>query len=197
MASALNRLFFALWPDDGVREAAVAAARGIRIRMPPGGHPTPAGQYHVTLAFLGSAVSAEQEAAVRQAASLIRSPPFAWTLDHAGSFRSGRRMPWWLGARAVPPELMLLHERLRQAVQSVGIGAERSRFVPHLTIQRGADQALPQTPIASIPWSVRDFVLVRSRLDHRPPDYQILARWPLAGPPEAGRAAPPDQLSLW
>ncbi|TJY56636.1 RNA 2',3'-cyclic phosphodiesterase [Sinimarinibacterium sp. CAU 1509] len=192
----LNRLFFALWPDDAVRSAAADVARGVRIRMSPGGHPTPVEQYHVTVLFLGSALSDAQEAAARQAASRIKVPPFEWVLDHAGSFRAGRRVPWWLGAHAEPPELRLLHERLRQAMQAVGISLERGRFVPHLTIQRGAEQLLPKTAIAPIRWKADEFVLVRSHLDREPGGYEIIARWALDGAPDAERE-PPDQLSLW
>ncbi len=192
----LNRLFFALWPDAAVRSAAAEAARGVRIRMPPGGHPTPVEQYHVTLLFLGGALSDAQEAAARQAASRVKVPPFEWVLDHAGSFRAGRRVPWWLGAHAEPSELRLLNERLRHAMQTVGIALERSRFVPHLTIQRGAEQSLPKTAIAPILWVASEFVLVRSRLDSEPLGYEIIARWALDGAADAERE-PPDQLSLW
>ena len=45
------RLFYALWPDEPLRERLAEAARDA-VRQ-SGGRPVPAGNYHLTLAFLG------------------------------------------------------------------------------------------------------------------------------------------------
>ncbi len=191
---AINRLFFALWPDDAVRAACAAAARSLRIRVPPGGHLSRPERYHLTLLFLGDCVPADKEAALRQAAGLLRLPPFALRLDQAGSFHR-RSVPWWLGMREVPQPLQRLHERLRDAALRVGLAPDRARFVPHVTIVRDAGKPLPMTPIAPIHWHVDAFVLVRSRLERTPSEYELLGRWPLDGlPGEDPRD--PDQLAL-
>lgn len=187
----INRLFFALWPPDPVRDACAAAARELSMRMQPGGRALPAARYHMTLLFLGSTVAPEKEAAARQAASLVHASPFVLRLDHAGSFRS-RQIPWWLGAHETPPELVQLHERLRAALLRAGVTPDRRQLVPHLTILRDARRVLPQTAIAPIKWPVDAFVLVRSRLDRKPVDYEVIGRWPLRG----GAGSGPDQLAL-
>lgn len=185
-----NRLFFALWPDDAVRAAAAAAARRLRVRLPPGGRPSPPERYHITLQFLGSTVPAHEQAAVVEAAARVRAVPFVLRLDQAGSFRA-RSIPWWLGCREVPAELGRLHEQLRDSLRRIQVSGDRTRFIPHLTIQRDARQSLPPTPIAPIDWHVEDFVLVRSRLDLNPVAYEVIGRWPLRTEPDAGQLALP------
>lgn len=191
----LNRLFFALWPDEAVRRNCHEAARELKVRLHPGGYASAAERYHLTLLFLGDQVSPAHEARALQAARLVQAPPFTLTLDQAGSFRSARKVPWWLGARRPPAELAALHERLRDAMLRADAPVERMRFAPHLTVMR-ADRPLPPTAIAPIEWRVDDFVLIRSRLDLQPVAYEILGRWPLAGVAASDAVAPPPQLDL-
>lgn len=190
----INRLFFALWPTDAVRSACADAARGLRMRMQPTGYLSKPDRYHITLLFLGDTVPAAKEAAARQAASLVRSPPFTLRLDHAGSFRN-RQIPWWLGARELPAELERLYERLRDAMLRADVTPDRMKFVPHLTVVRDAGKPLPATPITPIEWKVEEFVLVRSRLDRNPVEYELIGRWPLTGVPD-NSGPEPDQLAL-
>lgn len=187
----LNRLFFALWPNDAVRAACHEAARRLRVQLQPGGHASAPERYHLTLLFLGDQVLPRHEAAALQAARAVKAPPFGLPLDQAGSFRNARAVPWWLGARRTPAGLSLLHERLRDALLRADVPVERMRFTPHLTIWR-ADRALAPTPIPAIEWPVDEFVLIRSRLDRQPVTYEILGRWPLDG---AADAPPPPPSS--
>lgn len=46
-----RRLFFALWADEAMRQAMAQATR--KAASASGGHPVPAENLHVTLAFLG------------------------------------------------------------------------------------------------------------------------------------------------
>ncbi|MEQ1440174.1 RNA 2',3'-cyclic phosphodiesterase [Fontimonas sp. SYSU GA230001] len=181
-----NRLFFALWPDDAVRAAIAEAARKLRMRMQPGGYLARPERYHLTLLFLGDAVPARDEAAAIAAAAQVRVAPFTLQLDHAGSFRN-RHIPWWLGSHAPPAQLHELHDRLREVLRQADVSIDRMRFVPHLTILREARQPLPPTAIAPVEWPVTEFVLVRSRLDLNPVEYEVIGRWPL----RPGDGAPP------
>ncbi len=194
MTEPINRLFFALWPNDAVRAASADAARQLRVRMQPGGYQSKPERYHLTLLFLGDHVTADREAAARQTASRVRSPPFSLRLDHAGSFRNPK-IPWWLGSREPPAALQRLHDRLRDAMLQARVPVERMKFSPHLTIHRDAGAALPPTLIQAIDWQVQDFVLVRSRIDQSPVQYDILGRWPL-DPDAPEDVAEPGQLSL-
>ncbi len=189
-----NRLFFALWPGDIVREASHQAARDLKLRMQPSGNLSSPARYHITLLFLGDQVPADKEAAALQAATTVRAAPFELRLDHAGSFRNPRQVPWWLGAREMPSGLQVLYERLREALGRAGVPPERMRFVPHLTILRDQKMILPTTAIKPIAWSVDEFVLIRSHVERQPAEYELLGRWPLTAAPEPDPAA---QLNLW
>lgn len=190
-----NRLFFALWPNASVRTACHDAARELKLKLQPSGYASAPDRYHMTMLFLGDQVSSAHEASAMQAAALVRMAPFTLTLDHAGSFRNNRNVPWWLGPRKTPPELSRLHDRVRDAMLRTDTPIERMRFAPHLTIMR-ADRALPPTPITPIEWQVDEFVLIRSRLDLQPIRYEILGRWPLAGEREAIIEPRQPQLDL-
>lgn len=189
----LNRLFFAIWPDEAVRRACTETARELRLKMQPAGYLTNPERYHITLLFLGDTVPPEQERAAIEAAGRVRLAPFRFHLDVASSFR-GKQGLWWLGTRENPPELTRLYEQLHEALMSIRVVPERMRFVPHLAVLREARKPLPPTAIGAIDWPVTHFVLVRSRLDLQPPHYEILERWPLASEP-AG--SPAGQLDLW
>ena len=189
----LNRLFFALWPDDGVRNACAEATREVKLRAQPGGHLSAAERYHMTLLFLGDFVTAEQEALALKSAAQVKAEPFTLLLDYAGSFKN-KQIPYWLGARNPPSALNGFYQALRETVTRAGVSLERMRFVPHLTILRDAQRPLADTPVKPISWEVKDFVLVRSNLNQRPISYDILGRWPLTGAPGSSSA---DQLKLF
>lgn len=181
MALELNRLFVALWPGTAVRDACSDAARGLRMRMQPTGRAIPPDQFHLTLSFLGDAVSAEAETRLRALLGQVRVTPFRLTLDYASCFRESR-VHWWLGCRNSPAELTTLHIQLRDAVHRAGITPDRARFVPHLTLQRDAGTPLPQTPVTPINWDVESFTLARSRIDLPAPQYDQLEHWTLRAP---------------
>lgn len=191
----LNRLFFALWPDEAARSASREAARQLQLRLQPGGYLSSPERYHLTLLFLGDQVRPEHEQAALRAAEGLRAAPFELCLDQAGSFRN-KSVPWWLGPRQPPEALTQLHERLREAMARAQVPVERMRFVPHLTIARDARRVLPPTPVTPIRWAVQDFVLIRSRLDRQPLEYEILGRWPLTGAAATAPPSSPPQLDL-
>lgn len=188
-----NRLFFALWPDDAVRLAAHSAAKALKVKMQPGGHLAALERYHITLLFLGDFVSEDNQAAAMDAAAGLRAAPFTLTLDQAGSFKSAK-IPWWLGPRQVPDALTRLYRGLYDQMVEAHVVPERMKFAPHLTVLRDAGLALPKTGIEPIQWEIKDFVLVRSRLDLKPVRYDLLGRWPLV---EADAPPPKAQMSLF
>ncbi len=194
MSAESNRLFFALWPTEAVRAQTQRAAADLKIRMQPTGRPVPIERYHVTLLFLGDQVAPEQQAAALRAADQLRAAPFKWTLEQANSFQTPNGYPWWLGPRETPPALRALYDTLRKAVAQSGVEIPRSRLTPHLTIRYEPRLALPPTAIQPIAWNVDEFVLIRSPLDGRSAEYELLGRWPLNAAPEPEPAA---QLKLW
>lgn len=193
---ALNRLFFALWPGAAVRDAIAQAARDLRVRMPSGGRAVDPERFHLTLAFLGNAVSDDQQTALLQTAANLQMPQFELRLDTAGSFRKPQG-PWWLGCSQPPEALHALHDRLRDLALACDLSTDRGRFVPHVTIARQARASLPPTRVQPIDWMVCEFTLVRSLLDAQAPAYEILGRWRLDGTSSANTTGRIEQMGLF
>ncbi|MFA5941497.1 MAG: RNA 2',3'-cyclic phosphodiesterase [Sinimarinibacterium sp.] len=172
-----NRLFLALVPDDGVRQACNSAARNLVIRLaPPQKRVVQPENYHITLEFLGDTVTAEQEAEVRRAAGRVCGSPFSLKLDVASAFAAAN--VWWIGPRETPAELTTFRAELHKQVSGIGLHLERSRFTPHLTVLKTAAKLAPLS-IAPIEWRVSGFALMRSTLSGEGSTYEILQRWPL------------------
>lgn len=172
-----NRLFFALWPHEGVRLQIASATDALCAQDALEGRRLNPERYHLTLKFIGDNVQPRMEAAALKVAEAIEAPPFRLRLDQAGSFRNAN-IPVWLGPSNIPTELSFLADSLARA-----FGARPRRgnlgFVPHLTILREARMQLPVQAIEPIDWPVEEFVLIRSVF--RPQaDYEVLERYPLS-----------------
>lgn len=178
-----HRLFFALWPDESVRDGIEAAAVSLRRAHASRGRWLGRHRYHLTLQFLGDAPVLRDDVAnaAMRAADGVRVDGFDLTLDVAGSFRN-RSIPWWLGCAGTPPALQHLFDTLGGELVRNGVRVEAGKsLIAHVTLLRDADTALPTTPIAPVHWPVRDFVLVHSLLG-RKSAYHLLGRWPLPRP---------------
>lgn len=177
----LHRLFFALLPNEAARGQLARAAAALRA-----GHPelrarwvNPA-RYHATLHFLGNHVMLRQDVvdAAVLAAGRLSAQGFEWILRGATSFR-GRQPPWVLRGSSVPEPLQQLWQELRQALTLAGQGRYLERnFTPHVTVARSQRELLDDTPIEPVGWMIDEFALIHSVVGQ--PDYQVLARWPLA-----------------
>jgi len=169
------RLFFALWPDAGVR-------RRVAEHCPRHGRLVPPQNWHVTLVFLGG-VTARVRAALEQAADAADPEAFSLSLDRRGCWR--RSGIFWLAASAVPSALQRLQLQLAEAAAEMGVPRETRPYLPHLTLARKA-RPEPETIIDPIQWRVDEFCLVRSELLPQGARYAVLRRWPLRGGGQPG-----------
>lgn len=168
------RLFFALWPDEPVREAIYKASRGAVTTS--GGRPIPRENLHATLAFLGGI----GDAATRQAmaaADEVNLPAFRFELDTLGYWSNSQVV--WFGC-ATPPEgpRTLAHE-LRQRLTDRALRVEPDKFSLHVTLSRWVHKAGALDHAQRIPWDVNEFALISSETRAHGVDYTVLARWPL------------------
>ena len=170
-----RRLFFALWPNEALRESIVTAAVAAARRTGLGGRPTPAGKLHLTLQFLGD-VDPAAERQVQSAAQAVRCAPFELVLDEAGSFARSRVA--WIGASQPPPGLITLWSALREGLGPIGEEHNRRALAPHVTCYRDVDRPLRTLPIDPIRWPVHEFVLVHSALGAGG-QYHVVSHWPL------------------
>lgn len=180
------RIFFALWPDAGARDALSALARDTAAQT--GGRAPSAANLHLTLAFLGD-VAAARIAALHALGPAVAAPvlPFTLTLDRVGAFGNGAMA--WVGASAPPRDLERLVQSLTGALAKEGFPTERRAFHPHVTLARHCRRPVGGAPIVSIAWRVEQFTLNASELTPRGPRYRELGAWPLGLPAADGRTS--------
>lgn len=130
------RVFWALAPGSALRDALDRVAMSL-----PVGRAVPRENLHLTLAFLGEIGPDAAEAFHECIAGEVLAAP---VLRVTGLELWGGRRPGVLVARvAQRPELSRLHQLAGRAARTAGIGLERRRFRPHVTLARfgkGLDQ---------------------------------------------------------
>jgi 2'-5' RNA ligase len=170
-----RRVFFALWPQAGVREALDQAALGWlgkRIKR------MPAEKLHLTLAYAGP-VSPATYQCLEVAAAAVQSPPFALAIDRIGHWPRPRIL--WAGPQHTPPALWSLVGQLRAVLAQCGIPPETRPYQAHITIARKLSRAQALAEIEPIDWSISQFSLVESVTDPAGVRYQLLRSWELEG----------------
>jgi RNA 2',3'-cyclic 3'-phosphodiesterase len=164
------RVFLALWPGRGVRDALAdwsdrwhwnAEARRVRAE-----------RLHLTLHFIGDVARAGLPA-LRQALRLPRSP-FSLSLARAAVWRGGIAV---VEAERVPPPLHELHGALGAALRQLALPTDARPLRPHVTLARRAGPAVPPAPDPTLRWPVRGYVLVES-IARGAGAYEIIERYP-------------------
>lgn len=150
---------------------------------------TPA-SWHITTAFYDS-VDDDRYEPLRDALAAIaaRLPASVISIEGAGAFPSPERAQvLWLGLSDPAGLLPRLAEGSRTAGHRVGVPADGTRFVPHLTMARVSGRIESTrwlrvlATYASASWTCAELCLVESHLaDRRPHRYEIRERFPLQG----------------
>ena len=166
------RLFFALWPDETIRnELALMSRRlvGKRAIKPA--------NLHLTLVFLGTVLT-EQRVCYEQSLQGISIPPLQLRLDHLGHWPKPGIL--WLGPSETPAELTDLVAQLNQRLSQYGFTPERRPFRAHITLARNfTDKAeIPGEFGEPLSWQTNQIVLAKSELKSDGSHYQVLRHWP-------------------
>src|SRR5262245_10692763 len=165
------RLFFALWPDDGVRAGLAGWSRELRLAC--GGRPTRPENLHLTLAFLGS-VADERLPEIERAAGEVAPRAASLVLDTPGFWKHNRIA--WAGASHTPAGLEALVRELREALARARIDFDAKRFVSHVTLLRDAREPRAMPALEPVRWEAAGFVLAGSPA--RPgASYEVLRSW--------------------
>lgn len=160
------RLFYALWPDDHVREA----LQFLQARID--GRHIQAGNLHLTLAFLGNQPPRHLPLLENLLAELPRNA-FSLPIDRLGYFKKNRIA--WAGSHAVPPALIALQVALASTLTRHGIEFDDKKdFKAHLTLARDADPP-PDSPFDPFTWEVRQVALVQSMQEGSRLAYRVLS----------------------
>jgi RNA 2',3'-cyclic 3'-phosphodiesterase len=181
-SSTIDVLFFALLPGAENVSRIVQLRHRLCDENGLKGHRIAPDLLHISL--LGVAAHDGLSHAViecaKRAAGVLTASPFDVVLDRAMSFVPRRaRSPLVLrvGNEAA---LIAFYRSLGEAMRNAGFRGAASQFTPHLTLLYG-DRVVREQPVEAVRWTVRDFVLVRSRRGRGPNTHDHLARWPLRG----------------
>lgn len=172
------RMFFALKPDP---QSCLDIERWRERTLPPLDRPVPAGNFHMTLVFLGD-VEPRRLDTLLTATDGISATSVRLRLDQLGYFPGPQIL--WIGPAAVPDNATRLVRALRHACHDSGVSIASRRFIPHITIARRC--RIPP-PASAEPPSVElefdSFCLFESIDGRSGVRYQAASEWPLLPAP--------------
>ena len=168
------RLFLALMPPPALRRRLGELAE--RAHAHCGGRRVSDESLHLTLAFLGE-IPDEQAEALSTWVEGLDVPGGEWHLDAWGAFR--RPGIVWVGSQTPDRALVSLQAALWHDLERQGITGPPSRFIPHVTLLRGA-RRLETAGLTrpDLTWRYRQVALLRSFTDPHGARYTALARSP-------------------
>ncbi|HWK47159.1 MAG TPA: RNA 2',3'-cyclic phosphodiesterase [Stellaceae bacterium] len=152
----------------------------------PGAKWVDAGNFHVTLRFIGEvdeALASDIDASL----SRLRSPGFSLSLAGVDCFGSADR-PRVLHVKVEPTiDLTRLHDKVAQAVGRAGVPPDGQRFTPHVTLARlkpGMMPAVQRYILANAlfrlpPFPIDRFSLVSSVPTKAGAIYEAVSEYPL------------------
>lgn len=178
-AEPTQRLFFALWPQQGARQAlaraSAAAARSC------GGRTVPAENLHVTLAFLGSVprrrVPEVKAIAERAAASCAQEAPLALRFEALAHWP--RQQILCAVAADETPAAAAISAALKDAAAAAGFTPDLKPFRAHVTVARKVVRAPRECALRALIWRFDDFALIDSRTEPQGPVYSVIDCYPL------------------
>lgn len=166
-----QRVYFAIWPDAGVRAGLARTAHSMHRIMY--GRQSRDVSLHLTLAF----TDVENLARLLAPPAGVFTPPFLLTLDNWGCWAHNKI--GWAAPSRIPESLRDLAENLHDWLRGAGFVIEHRTFMPHVTLVRDA-QCLPMPDtMAPIEWQVNEIALIRSQPAKGGHHYDVLRTWPL------------------
>jgi RNA 2',3'-cyclic 3'-phosphodiesterase len=92
------------------------------------------GNMHLTLRFIGE-ISEDLAVDVDEALARLRARRFSLQLAGTGVFGGDRPRNLWVGVER-NPELVMLRDKIEQALTRAGLPPEPRKFAPHVTLAR-------------------------------------------------------------
>jgi len=178
------RLFFALWPDEALRQRLQEAA--ITIPVAAGGRRVSGANLHLTLHFIGN-VYFEQMDCLQAAARTVDASAFDLTIDRQGFFKKPQVA--WLGCAKPPVALGDLHRQLGRRLQTCEYQPEARPYHPHVTVARKPGSIAADVCFTPIAWRVTEFALIevqaiQTKSITKGVQYRAVETYPLTNQPE-------------
>jgi len=178
----VQRLFFALWPDEAERQQLKQCQQlkcfSDSLQDHPGSRAVFPGNFHITLAFLGN-VNSSQRACAEQIANSIQCSSFKLTIDTADYWHKPRIL--WVGPSEMPEALVTLATELRDGAIACGVQMDMRPYNAHVTLMRKIARLPEGLAIRPFPWVARHFVLIESTTRPEGVRYEVIKEWPLVG----------------
>jgi RNA 2',3'-cyclic 3'-phosphodiesterase len=169
----MPRLFFALWPDESVRDELHRAAQ--LAHQSAGGRLMRRDNLHQTLVFIGE-IAEKRKPDLSAVASNIEAKLCQLQFGTVGYWRHNHIV--WAAPVTTPAPLAQLVSALEAGLSAAGVAYDSRPYSPHVTLVRDAHRRAP-LPSICFDWLLRDFVLVESVHDTRGAVYRVIERWPL------------------
>lgn len=173
--SPAERLFFALWPDDDLRQRLVQCRDALTV--PGDGRPVAAENIHLTLAFLGRTDACQRDC-IEAMANAIRCPPFELRLNRSGYWPRPRVL--WIAPAEMPEALTRLATALHSGAEGCGLKLDTRPYRAHITLLRKLARPPQGASCPSVDWAVDRFVLARSSTLPEGVKYEVVGEWGLA-----------------
>ncbi len=138
------------------------------------GRSVPAGNLHLTLAFLG-AVTEPRISAVMAVASRIDATPVQFSFAHVEHWR--RAQVLCATPEATPAAAVALAEALKGQLVTAGFAPDLKPFRAHVTLARKVRRASLALGMQPVSWSFSRFALVESRTEADGLLYSALESW--------------------
>jgi RNA 2',3'-cyclic 3'-phosphodiesterase len=174
-----QRLFFALWPEQGARQAlARASAEAARSS---GGRAVRAENLHVTLAFLGSVprrrVPEVKAIAERAAENCTQEEPLELRFEALGYW--ARQQILCAEVAGETPAATALSAALKNGAAAAGFTPDLKPFRAHVTVARKVMHAPRERALRALVWRFEDFALIDSRTEAAGPVYSVIDSYSL------------------
>lgn len=157
--------------------------------------------FHITLRFMGDI---DHRTADEVVAGLdrVRRTQFALTLAGTGFFGSKKPHSIWAGTQP-SAELMAMQAEIERICQRIGLPADPRKFTPHVTLARLRNARVDDVVhylsgrgnFATVPFTVKQFVLMSSRDSVGGGPYVVEEAFPLS-PPLPPKALPAPEMRI-
>jgi 2'-5' RNA ligase len=165
----MRRLFFALYPDDTIRNRFVDL-----IQQPPKTHCVSAQNLHLTLHFIGQTDT--EDCLIEQAENIL-CKPFSLMIDHYGHFNRAKVL--WVGPKQSPDELTQLARNCAIFSAKCGNRVQENNFTPHVSLMRKVSDRPELQHFEPFKWTVNSFCLMVSESNQAGVHYRVVREFPV------------------
>jgi len=161
------RLFFALWPNDEVREK---ITEFLNLFPSKSGRVVPRYNWHMTLHFIGNTTFDEKDCLNSQAKT-VKASAFELSIDKTGFFKKPK--VFWLGCENHHKALFDLQTDLGKQISYCEYQPETRPYSPHITVARKVVKQPDLLLSNKIHWPVDRFVLIESVIENEAVRYKV------------------------